>query len=84
MLCQASGCGSSFLPGLGPYSALWGRHVGSRHMSVPGELGSTGTILPQYCMLQGSSAFWLFCSPCHELSMEEKGKKGLHRVFPLP
>ena len=50
----------------------------------PWELGSTDTIVPQYCTLQRSSAVWLFCSPCHELNVEEKGKKGPHRGFPLP
>lgn len=50
----------------------------------PWELGFTDTILPQYCMLQRSSAFWLFCSLCHELRVEGKGKKGPHRGFPLP
>lgn len=57
---------------------------GSQARVRPWELGSTDPILPRYCPWQRISAFGLFCSPCHNLSMEGKGKKGPHRGFPLP
>lgn len=47
----------------------------------PWELGSTDTILPQCRTLQRSS---VFCSLCHKLSVEARGKKGPHKGFPLP
>lgn len=77
MLCQAS------LPGLGSCGALWCRHVGSRHTSVPGSwapLAPTchNTARRKEAVPSVSSVL------CHELSVEGKGKKGPHRGFLLP